>query len=455
MAGLALVAVCYVAYASPTKIPDDADKLTQGVALLKQGRIGEARAVLTNLPASSPVRGQAKAYLALSRYAEGDHKKFLNSVKSPEVEAAELPEDVREDLDYKQIDSLMYFRKFDEVLSRVEAFAQRHADSPRVAAMAEYQMASWYERGVKQLSDAAFSRSRGETNGADQRMRAGEDYLGQFLKLAADGWWDNYETLTDRNFQEEVVQALAALGGEEAAKKLVAFAGQESAALALVRLHKKIEPDAAANLKRMTNFLNDFPASKYRPRVLYEMADVAHKEAQRFAFQERDRAKAAPYLEQAHTLFSQVVEDKTAGVLTADVQEAQEKMLSVFLQERDYASLSTWAAQLVTNAPVGSRTWLGAKLYDAYALVYQKKFTEAATELDEILATGFQGIPTSDGLLISAAEWRIQVAKHTKDQATARRVAELVQNSKCYGSLKRTFIERFKALLNPTAPLSK
>ncbi len=453
--GLAMSAVCFMAVGNPSDAPDDTDKLNQGITLLKQGRIGEARAVLTNLPASSPVRGQAKAYLALSRYAEGDHKKFLSSAKSPEVMAAVLPEEVREDLDYKQIDSLMFFRKFDEVLPKAEQFARQHANSPRAESVVEYQLASFYERGMKKLAEAAQLKSRDDTEGSAFRLREGEDNLGQFLKLAADRERENYQTLTDRDFQGEVVQTMTALGGEAEASKLVAPADREKSALVLVRLHKKIDTDANANLRRMTNFLNDFPDSKFRSRILLDMADVSLNEAQRLAFKEGRRDEAAPHLEMAHRLFSGVVEDKEAGVLIADVQEAQEKMLMVYCQERDYASLSSWAAQLTTNAPVGSRMWLAAKLYDAYGLVYQKRLTEAATELEEILATGFKGIPTSDGLLFSAAQWRIQVAKRTKDEATVRRIAKEVQDSGCYDSLKRKFASDYKKFFAQPEPASK
>jgi hypothetical protein len=49
--GLAMAAACYLAYARPvTKTSDDeADKLNQGIALFKAGRVVEAHTVLTNL----------------------------------------------------------------------------------------------------------------------------------------------------------------------------------------------------------------------------------------------------------------------------------------------------------------------------------------------------------------------------------------------------------------------
>lgn len=426
---------------------DSNTKLDEAVGLMNNHRPKEARAVLATVDKADPVFATAKGLDALYQL---DKKQFYDRMRTQELATAEWPEAVREDLDFKNIDTLLFYRKFEELLPKIGEFSDLHAGSPRAEMMVEYQLAALYERGMKNLRDATFTRAgKGKDDAANtaERMQAGQDNLEQFLKLAAEGDRNNYQTLTNRDLAAEVVKAMTALGGEKEALNQVPVAEREDMALALVQLHNKIDADAAgANLQRMTNFLNDFPESKYRPRVLYEMADFALKEAQRFAFKERDPVKAAPYLEMAHNVFSHVVEDKKAGVLASDVQEAREKMLMVYLQEEDYTTLSRWAAQLVTNTPVGSRMWLAAKLYDAYGLVYQKKFGEAAVELDEILATGFKGIPTSDGLLVSAAQWRMQVARHTKDEATMSRIAEQVQNSNCYTSLKRTFMSDYKKL---------
>ena len=443
--GLALGLTAFIStFAQPAN--DSTDKLETAVGLLNAGKPKEARAVLATIDKADPAFTAATGYDALCLY-QLDKQKFMRVVESPALQAAELPKPLREELDYKQIDVLFFYRNFEKLLPQVAEFSLKYGDSPRLSSMMEYQMAGLYERGMKNLRDATFTRgSKGDKNAADtaQRMQDGQNNLEQFLKLATDSERNGYQTLTNRDLATEVVKAMAALGGEDEALKLVPLAERENMALALVQLHNKNDTDADANLRRMANFLNDFPHSKYRSRVQYDMAGVSLNEAQRLAFTERQRDKAAPYLEQAHRLFSGVVEDKEAGVLAADVQEAQGKMLSVYCQERDYASLSRWAAQLMTNAPAGSRTWLAAKLYNAYGLVYQKRLDEAATELDEILATGFKGIPTSDGLLISAAEWRIVVAKHTKDEATVQRIAQQVQDSKCYDSLKRTFADVYK-----------
>lgn len=98
---------------------------------------------------------------------------------------------------------------------------------------------------------------------------------------------------------------------------------------------------------------------------------------------------------------------------------------------------------------------MAIKLYDAAGLACQSKLTEAATELDELLAIGFKNHPSYDGLLISAAEWRIRVAKKAGDEAVISRVFEMVQNSDCYGSLKRTFEKQFGTLLAEPNLISK
>jgi hypothetical protein len=454
--GLAVAAACYLAYARPvTKASDDdAAKLNQGIALLKQGRVDEAHAILTNLPAGSPVYGQAKAYGALCRYAKGDHKKFLSALESPEVKAAALPDDVREDLDYKQIDSLMYFRKFDEILPKAEQFARLHADSPRAQAMAEYQLASLYERGMKKLTEAAQLRAKGETAGADKHLHEGEDNLGRYLKLAAEGQRDGYETLTGRNLQAEAAETLAALGGEDQALKLEALGNLEETAFAMAQLHKKIDADADAKLRRMTNFLNDFPKSKHRQRLQYDIANVVLEEGWRLAWKSKP-VQAAIYLDQARAMFSGVVVDKEAGVDETDVMESQKGIMRAFYAKQDYAGLSSWVAHCVTNVPAGGKDWLAFKLYDAAGLACQKKSAEAAAELEELLTIGFKGQPGYDGLLVSAAKWRIRVAKQTGDTATIQRMAQLVEKSDCYGSIKRTFTQNFKELVAEPNPLAK
>lgn len=450
--GMVLSAVCLIAVAKPSSAPNDNDKLNQSIALFKQGKYAEAHAALTNLPANSPVHGQAKAYDALCRYAQGDQKKFLSTLESPEIQTVALPDDVREDLDFKQIDALMYYRKFEEALAKAEKFTRQHANSPRVGAMAEYQLAGLYEKGMKKMAESVQSRTLGDVAEADRRLHEGQDNLGQFLKLTANGQMDSYQSLTDRDLSAEVVKTMAALGGEDEAVKMVPTAKREDMALSLVLLHKKIDSDADATIGRMTNFLGQFPKSKHNKRLMYEMANVAVEEGYRLTWKAK-QGKAVRYLDMARDLFSGMTADKEAGISDYDVMESKIGAMRVFYAKQDYAGLSNWVAQIITNLPSGDKQWLSIKLYDAAGLACQNKAAESAKELDELLAIGFKGNPSYDGPLVSAAEWRIRVAKMTGDEVTVQRIVQLVQNSNCYDSLKRTFATDYKQLATSTDPL--
>jgi len=171
---------------------------------------------------------------------------------------------------------------------------------------------------------------------------------------------------------------------------------------------------------------------------------------------EGKRSEAAPYLIKAQGLFSGVAEDKTSGISELDVQESRVGLLRIYYAQKDWASLSTLSSQMVTNlTPGGKKDWLVTKLYDAAGLSCQMRLTEAASELDELLAFGFKNNPSYDGILVSAAEWRIRVAMQAGDVAMARQVAQLVQNSACYNSIKRTFVNQFGTLLAQPGPISK
>jgi len=244
------------------------------------------------------------------------------------------------------------------------------------------------------------------------------------------------------------VQAHTALGNEAGIMQSLTPADKEVAALQNLQLHCKLQPRAVNDhLQRMTNFLNEFPNSKYHPRVRYELGEAVLDEAWRLTFEDRKRSNAAPYLEIAQNLLSGVVAvDKEAGVAEADVLEARSGIMRIYYARRDYVTLAGWTANIITNSPPGGKKWLSAKLYGAVGLIHQGKHAEAAAELDEILATGFKGNPSYDGPLVSAAGWRIRVANHTGDEATARRVAQQVVNSECYNSFKRTFVKKFGTL---------
>ncbi len=252
---------------------------------------------------------------------------------------------------------------------------------------------------------------------------------------------------------------MTALGGEQEVLELAGPAEREATALAILQLCIKTKPEAVdENLRRMTNLLSEFPNDRRGPRVWYEMANATLEWGWRvhfFDYKKFKRGAATPYFDQAQELFSGVVTDNEAGVADADVMEARKGIMRVYYAKQDWAGLSNWVTQNVTNLPAGSKDWLSFKLYDAAGLACQWKFEEAANELEALLATGFKGNPSYDGQLVSAAKWRVRVAKQTGDEATIQRMAKLVEESNCYGSLKRSFAKDFKEIVAQPHPLSK
>jgi len=206
----------------------------------------------------------------------------------------------------------------------------------------------------------------------------------------------------------------------------------------------------------MTNFLNNYPDTKYRKRVLYDMGNVAFGESWRITGGGGYPSSAAvPYLNLARDWFSGVVANETNGISAADAQQAQLGIMRTYYIQRDFGNLSSYAAQIITNFPPGGKEWLAIKLFDASGLSCQKKFTEANKEFDEMLATGFKGNPSYDGFLVAAADWHARISSSTGDEAGARRVVQMVLNSNCYDSLKRAYASRFQWLINQPSPTSK
>ena len=451
------IAMGLVFFAFAQTSGNSSDKLETATALLQAGNVQEARAMLATISSNDVAYPTARGLDALCLYQQ-DKLQFMKAMSAPDMQTMELPQELREELDYSRIDVLFSYRNFEELLPKLDEFAVRHAGSAKLPAVTEYQSAALYERGMKKLTESGFLRSRGDLTGAEKRLKEGQTNVGQFLRLSAGGQRDGYQTLTKRDAQAEMVKALTALGGEDEVLKQAVPADREATALAILQLCIKTKPEAVdANLARMTNFLNEFPNNKRAPRVRYEMAMAVEAEGWRLALIIRPtkRAEAAPYLDKAHDMLGGVIVDKEAGVSDADVMESRKGIMSAYYAKQDWAELSNWVAQNITNLPAGGKDWLAFKVYGAAGLACQRKSVEAAKELDEVLATGFKGNPSYDGLLISAAKWRVRVAKMTGDTATIQRMAELVEMSGCYGSLKRTFANDFKEIVAASSPFAK
>ncbi len=441
-----------------TASPQNAvSKLERAKALLHVGKPDEARTVLATIMAGEPDFEPAKFYEAFARSEAGDRLGFLNALEKLAPHSNNIPPELEVDLTVRQIEALSFYRKFEELLPKALAFQEQHADSPDAPAMREYLLAGLFERGQKKTFEAGKLK---EEEKFQQRWKEGRENLEQFLALAAAFPQTNYTVLPKRNLRDDLWRARVILGDEATALAEITAqnaAEREKFSLLRVLLYPKIQPNHTdLNLYRMSNFLAQFPESKSRTRVEFEMANVALFEGERLMTEARQaghgdtaaaiRVAAGPYLELAQGLFPRVVEDKAAGIGATELREARVRILRVFYAQGNWANLSERAAELLAESP-DEKEWLVIKLYAAAGLARERKLPEAASAFEEVLAIGFRNTPSYDGLLISAARWRIRVAQQTGDGDTIRRVVELVQNSGCYGSIKRTFLEKFGPLV--------
>jgi hypothetical protein len=470
--GLALVAVVAIVlavqvrlYAQPVPGSSSSAVIEEAVTLLNQGRPEAAQILLALIGPSDSNHALARGYEALC-LSRTDRLKFLEAVQSSKWQTIDLPPHLAEELDYNVIDSLFFYRKFDEILLRTREFSDRHRDSPNLAAVAEYQMATLYERGMKKIYEGCAAR---DASAFHKRYEDGRTNLVDFLSLAISLSQSDYRFFPKRSLKEEIWAAQIALGNEKELQSGIPHADRERAEFINLNVQLKLQPRATGeNLRRMTNFLNDFPNSKHVQRVRYSMADVALGTGERLAYEaeaaqrtgdtesaDAKRVEAVPYLDLARELFSGVVLDPKAGIAESDVQESRAAILRVFFAKEDWASLSDWADHLVTDSKPGEKAWILAKLYDGAGLARQGKMSEAASQLDAVLATGFTNNPSYDGHVVSAAGWRIRVARETDDEATQRRVVQLVESSNCYGSFRRKFLKMYGALLNQSNPSLK
>lgn len=344
-------------------------KVADALALLKDGQPQQAQELVATIPEGDPDYSVGQCCKALSLYELKDTLGFLNAMKAPAIQQAVLAPAMREDMDYKHIGALFQYRQFEELLPKTDNFAARHTDSEKLPAVTEYQSAALYERGMKKLTESGFLRSRGDLVGAEKRLKEGQANLGQFLKLSADRQGDGYQTLTNRNAQAELVKAMTALGGEEEVLKMAGPQEREETVLAILQLCIKTKPEAVdENLRRMTNFLNEFPNNRRAPRVRYEMANATLERGWRihfFDYKNYERGTATPYFDKAQELFSGVVADNEAGVSEADVMESRKHIMSIYYAKQDWSALSNWVAQNLTSLPAGEKDWLAFKLYYA------------------------------------------------------------------------------------------
>jgi hypothetical protein len=453
---LLLMTVTASAYLLAQSTSQDAI-LDRVATLLKQGDAKGAQAVIATIKKTDANHPAAMCYDALCLYALNDKKKFLRVLESPEVQGADISPQIREELEYDQLDALFFYRKFELLLPKIEAYQKNHGDSEKVNAVAEYRLAGLYERGMKKIYEAGIL---GNGEEFAQHWTDGQSNLVEFLNLVVALNKQNYQVLPDRELEQEIVKAMTALGDEKAVQ-LVPAADREKTAFLSLNLYRKLQPKAVDdNLQRMTNFLNDFPETLHRKRVLFDMADISFStgehlvrtaESIRLSRPHGDLKVAAQlqatgeqYLSHTWALTNQFYEDPAAGIEAQDVFDRQADWLNSYFWERDYEKLEKESTTLISNSALGSKTWRMAKTYRGIGR-FAHKFVNlkgAAEDLDAVLADGFNGRVDHDHWTLAAAEWRLKTGDALGETNKAAEIVAWVKaNQVCPKNQRVNFLQ--------------
>lgn len=400
------------------------DQLATAIALLNEGRPQEARTVLTNISPTDPEHGVAQFYDALALHAAQDKLGFLNKLEALKPNTAPVPAQLREELAVRQLDALFHYRKFDDLLTNAAAFEQAQPDSEQLQIIAEYRLAALFERGMKKTAEACSTKDQTRFN---QRWAEGKTNLEQFLALAASFKGTDYTTIKKHKLAEDIQVARLALGDEKAVLEETAIqddAVREKIGLLRLNLYQKLQPEQVdRNLDLMKEFLTQFPASKQRQRVEFDMANISfprgkelYMEAEEAEYFGDARAAAAKrnqagrYFETVRSVQSEARADKSLGIEASDLLDLRADMLYSYYLEKNYSRLAQLSAALVSESTPGDLKWIQGKVYAGIALrmLSPEKTKEAATIFDEVLALGFKNRPDHDHQLDIAARWRIK-----------------------------------------------
>jgi len=446
-----------------------ADQLELAVQLLDKGETRLAQTLFANIAPTDPRYGLAQAYDALCRYelcrsaGTNDYRWFFSALTSPALQQAELPRQLREDLAFTEIDARFQSRRFGSAntLRLVSAFKQEYSDSVRLDAMADYELAAWFERGMQSLYKASFD----ETRCFHEPWTNGLAQLEQFVSLAGRFKADNYTVLQDRSLGEDLQVALAILAKEPAALAEISVRDPVNRlryGLVRVGLEQKLHPEASnQNLKLLADFyqqLQALPASVDRTRVERDLAWFAFHAGERLCAEaggippgESQKASAklvaaSQYFQTARLLQSRVSVDALARTSPEQVADLWVALFNSYCCEQDYGRLREVAeAQLGKSSP-GDLNWLAAKLYHGVALSEQSPTQQsaAASAFDEVLASGLRGGEREgihDGLVVAAARWQMHLALVMGDRAAAGKVVERVQQASDDVPMKSDFLQ--------------
>jgi hypothetical protein len=146
---------------------------------------------------------------------------------------------------------------------------------------------------------------------------------------------------------------------------------------------------------------------------------------------------------------------RAAGIDKSDLLDPRAGLLETYYLEKDYARLSSLAAEMITNSAPGDMNWTVGKLYEGMLLLSQTppKTREASAVLDEVLAFDYKNRPGRDHYVIGAVKWRMYAASLSGDGKKPQELVQWVQNREFRNDLKSAFLKKYGGILTqPTTP---
>jgi len=459
---LALGAVAVFVLAQSISPNATVSKLDSAIALLALDKPQEAKELLATIEPGDPSYEAAKRYSALCLYELKDYLGFLKAVESFEISAPVVPPEIQEELAFERIAARFYYRKFEDIFPKIQAFRTAHPASVRLDAVTEYQMAALLERGMKKLYEAALHKE-GERYRA--RREEGHTNLVEFLNLARERSGGGYKALPQRNLEEDLWGARLALGDEEALFAEVPssdVARRERLSLVRLRVYQKLYSNQVDRLlELMGGFVGEFPNSTTRTRVEYEMADLSFEVAERAWLELRESGNVGAAQAQAkwdlirrynasgREVAARLLRQKGSGLEPQDYLHLCQDYLNSYHEERDFEKLASEVGVLLGDYEEGSLGWVMGRIYEGVVLACQTppRSAEAGRLFEQVMSLGFRNKPSFDQWITCAAKWRVYLALADGNKAEAETVAAWVETGNCSKELKRDFGKKYHLLV--------
>ncbi len=139
--------IAYVMAQQPTTDSSAAeDRIQQAQLLIREGKPLEARTVLATIPETAPEFPIAKHYDALAQHEAKDRLGFLKAMEKLPA-ASGIPAELNSDLTARQIEALLFYRNFEELLPKARAFPSQYPVAAQSATVRDYLLAALFDRG--------------------------------------------------------------------------------------------------------------------------------------------------------------------------------------------------------------------------------------------------------------------------------------------------------------------